>query len=704
MKTKSISIPKDIFEKNFLFQKGGTKEREKVHKALTGEYAFGVDSENNVNSELEDGEFLQDSSGIKEVEGKKHSEGGEKMDLEDGTRILSDYLKVGARNAKVLNDQFDLGVKASDTYATVVEKFNKKSGLSKITEELEEYIAKLDKQQQETKDETTLALNTQYLTEEINEEFEKKKPLEAIREQVFDLTFKLQEASKTAEKNKEEFQTGGTMTYNGDTVIQLANKYGINPDKAKELIAKSQTGGGLYDVPEDTRGNIYSPLNPNNPLFFGQVPQPITNHRVANAYEKEKYGYQKPNRDWKDFGELNKNEQASLLSDIRRVFPALAEKFLKEGVPKNPSDFQKAVNDHYETLKTDAKKLYPEGSEELNNFIKSVDKEKFTVSSKAKDFKGLVTDIDNKFGDYTSTRPNFAFDVLPKDVLTEVKNSGINTASELKQAFPDYYKKYVESKGLSSDFWLDMVEPPKVSTPSQQQVTQAPASTPTTEEEKQKTNSNRGFLLLPDQTPMTPDSQMAHLKPNRRFETIDPVFISPERQLAEIARQQQNAYTNISMLPDQQAAAAYSVVGANTAEASNKAISETVRANAAAQESANRFNAQVRQNEENTAWQDALNYERNTYLAKANVDKSWRNFYDRINAQQVNDWKYIEWLNRGNAMNPEVQYTPEGYVIAKPTFSNNPEVNRLAQGQNTPTENIAPRTVKKKKRGGRFKK
>ena len=62
------------------------------------------------------------------------------MDLEDGTRILSDYLKVGAKNAKILNDQFDLGVKASDTYATVVEKFNKKSGLNKITEELKNAV------------------------------------------------------------------------------------------------------------------------------------------------------------------------------------------------------------------------------------------------------------------------------------------------------------------------------------------------------------------------------------------------------------------------------------------------------------------------------------------------------------------------------------------------------------------------------------
>lgn len=70
-------------------------------------------------------------------------------------------------------------------------------------------------------------------------------------------------------------------------------------------------------------------------------------------------------------------------------------------------------------------------------------------------------------------------------MLTEVKNSGI-TQPELN-SFPDYYKKYVEPKGLSSDFWLDMVEPPKVSnTPAQQQVTQAPASTPTLEEVKQK--------------------------------------------------------------------------------------------------------------------------------------------------------------------------------------------------------------------------
>ena len=78
-----------------------------------------------------------------------------------------------------------------------------------------------------------------------------------------------------AEKDKEEFQTGGTMTYNGDTVIQLANKYGINPDKAKELIAKAASPKVSADnvsiafsdstdpyLASDRPANRYRPLPP----------------------------------------------------------------------------------------------------------------------------------------------------------------------------------------------------------------------------------------------------------------------------------------------------------------------------------------------------------------------------------------------------------------------------------------------------------
>ena len=126
-----ISIPKDVFEQIFM-QNGG--ERKELHKALTGEYAFGLQNEQEANAEVEVGEFLQDSQGIRKIEGKTHEQGGEMMKLEDGTRILSDHLKVGGSYAKELNKMFDLGVKASDTYATVLDKYNNKSGLKKIND------------------------------------------------------------------------------------------------------------------------------------------------------------------------------------------------------------------------------------------------------------------------------------------------------------------------------------------------------------------------------------------------------------------------------------------------------------------------------------------------------------------------------------------------------------------------------------------
>lgn len=51
-------------------------------------------SVNQGNAELEGGETLIDSSQkLKQVKGKKHSEGGEEMNLEEGTRIYSEHLK-----------------------------------------------------------------------------------------------------------------------------------------------------------------------------------------------------------------------------------------------------------------------------------------------------------------------------------------------------------------------------------------------------------------------------------------------------------------------------------------------------------------------------------------------------------------------------------------------------------------------------------
>jgi hypothetical protein len=113
------------------------------------------------NAEIEDGEYVQDTEGVKYAEGAKHSEGGIPTQLENGARVLSDYKKVGKDLAKQLSEQVGFEVKASDTFATVLDKFNRKEGFDKKVKHLDEYSDKLEKQEKTVKHDATLALNKQ---------------------------------------------------------------------------------------------------------------------------------------------------------------------------------------------------------------------------------------------------------------------------------------------------------------------------------------------------------------------------------------------------------------------------------------------------------------------------------------------------------------------------------------------------------------
>lgn len=94
---------------------------------------------------------------------------------------MSDKLKLGAKNAKLLREQFGLNnIKASDTCSTVaVEKYAKKIGLKELNEQQQEYFDKLKKEK--TKDERTSELNNEVLSEKINNIEQKKSTLEEVR-------------------------------------------------------------------------------------------------------------------------------------------------------------------------------------------------------------------------------------------------------------------------------------------------------------------------------------------------------------------------------------------------------------------------------------------------------------------------------------------------------------------------------------------
>jgi hypothetical protein len=86
---KTIAIPKEIFE-NIFFAEGG--EKKNLNKALTGEYQFALDAKEPIaepNAEIEGGEYVQDSQGIRKAKGKSHETGGMPVKLEDGTFGIS---------------------------------------------------------------------------------------------------------------------------------------------------------------------------------------------------------------------------------------------------------------------------------------------------------------------------------------------------------------------------------------------------------------------------------------------------------------------------------------------------------------------------------------------------------------------------------------------------------------------------------------
>lgn len=260
---KKMSIPKEIFE-NVFFAEGG--EKKNLFKALTGEYQFALDSKKPMvqpNAEIEGGEYLFDSKGIRKAEGKTHEKGGMPVALEDGTRILSDHLKLGAQVAKKINKELGLPVRATDTYAKVLDRYNSKTGLEKINSELEDLMGMMKDQKTKVKDKHTSDLNTDYLSKQLYKKTESKKPIEKDREKLFDIMFQIQEESKRKANTPDyKMQMGGT-------VEATANKYGISQERAAELlnlpryqnageyIRGDNNGDGIVDAKDSIYDQLY---------------------------------------------------------------------------------------------------------------------------------------------------------------------------------------------------------------------------------------------------------------------------------------------------------------------------------------------------------------------------------------------------------------------------------------------------------------
>lgn len=300
-----------------IFQEGGN-----ISKAdyLTGNYII---EEGQGNVELEDSEKVKDNitGEIKTVKGDDHKNGGVNVTLEDA-EVLSNYTKIGAKTAKDLKDRYNINAKKTDTFAKVLEKFEKRIGKIEEVEEQSKYIKKLEKVNL-IKDETTKRLNEQLITKEIEESSNKIKELDKATKQLFDTLFKIQESRPKKgngtvvldDKGKPMMQEGGGVNsnykkadyiqsgiqneqlgkgyyiYNSDGTREFVTEEGLNKYKTTGKYLDFINRGGAIDrrVP-GTEDKSYRPSDviPTNtmsalkPLY--KVQSGVQNEKLGSGY------------------------------------------------------------------------------------------------------------------------------------------------------------------------------------------------------------------------------------------------------------------------------------------------------------------------------------------------------------------------------------------------------------------------------------
>ena len=220
----------------------------KVADVMTGGY---LTDEGEGNVELEGREHVKNNQtgDIQKVIGDRHKDGGVTATLEDA-KVLSDYTKIGAKNAKELKDRYNISVKKEDTFAKVMDKVNKKIGVTETLEELSSYIEKIGKNER-VKDKATKALNESSLTKEIQEQQSKLNELKTAQNFIFEDIFSRQEAipkkgkpGEILDEKGNPMQKGedGKYYQQGGNISELAKQFGLSPERAQELIQMQQGG------------------------------------------------------------------------------------------------------------------------------------------------------------------------------------------------------------------------------------------------------------------------------------------------------------------------------------------------------------------------------------------------------------------------------------------------------------------------------
>lgn len=655
--------------------------------SLTGEYLYPLPKsmEDQANVEVEKGEYVeQPGEAPMEAMGQKHVDGGTPVSLEEGTKVITDDTTIESDFAKYIRDTYGIKATPKDTYATLMDRYKAKIGLKSAYDDQKKALDKL-KKNDKIDDENTRRLNASVLSKAINDSNETVNGLEGRFTDFANVIYKEQEDRKMKKDEDTYFAKGGEI----DNIISRSMKeYGLTEDdvaEAKKELLKKVAG-------------IRQKMEKGGSSLFGYL---LTFRPVENKYNNKDntFGYQRQGQDG-SYGGINADER---LEYYKTFMPLAYDAYMSAPKATAAKALQDAI---YNTtggwmgLAT-AENPIIANAEALRDYTTLVSfGGEDSQGNYPEDKKAAYHDRmrDNKFGQYSSSRPMIGLDVVTEDQHKALNDAGVTHFSQL---FSDKNKDIVNKilgedmlkmqalrsmKGMEGlDFILDPhkvapgpmnigdVEDPDVKLDMPELIDASTLPKTNTNTNTGKSDNNRGGrnivgggLDFPEVFRMTPGSVTTEGLERHYAPTVDPVLRSADQYMVEANRAFQSQLDQMGNVPDSQRGALSSNLQAIMSSNIGRYINEVEQGNVAQRTWADNVNSQSWANtyDKNIAQRQA--YQQRILQGLAINDENWARYFDSVNDEIQQKWNTATTMNTLRSIFGDTKTGPNGQLIADP--------------------------------------
>lgn len=655
--------------------------------SLTGEYLYPLPKsmEDQANVEVEKGEYVeQPGEAPMEAMGQKHADGGTPVSLEEGTKVITDDTTIESDFAKYIRDTYGIKATPKDTYATLMDRYKAKIGLKSAYDDQKKALDKL-KKNDKIDDENTRRLNASVLSKAINDSNDTVNGLEGRFTDFANVIYKEQEDRKMKKDEDTYFAKGGEI----DNIISKSMKeYGLTEEDVaeakKELLKKV---AGIRQKMEKGGSSLFDYL--------------LTFRPVENKYNNKDntFGYQRQGQDG-SYGGINADERL----DYYKTFnPVAYEAYMNATGNTKARALQDAIygqTSGWMGLAT-AENPIIANAEALRDYTTLVSfggEDSQGNYPKNKDMSYHDRMRDNKFGQYSSSRPMMALDVVNEEQHKALNDAGITHFSQL---FLDDNKDTVNKilgedmlkmqalrsmKGMEGlDFILDPhkvtpgpmnigdVEDPDVKLDMPELIDASTLPKTNTNTNTDKSDNNRGGrnivgggLDFPEVFRMTPGSVTTEGLERHYAPTVDPVLRSADQYMVEANRAFQSQLDQMGNVPDSQRGALSSNLQAIMSSNIGRYINEVEQGNVAQRTWADNVNSQSWANtyDKNIAQRQA--YQQRILQGLAINDENWARYFDSVNDEIQQKWNTATTMNTLRSIFGDVKIGPNGQLIADP--------------------------------------